>query len=484
VGYKVEHVYDHSRTFRSGYDYEGNRVQEEIARPIQITIWYPAVPENKGKRMSYGEYFMDEATEIDFTQNMVEARERSLKKAKDFALGTDAKPESVDAVYAERTYAYRDAHPFQGKFPLILYAPSYSDSSSENVIVCEYLASHGFVIASCPGVGISTRIIKEAVPEVEAQTRDLEFVLAHMRDFPSVDFDKIGAFGFSWGSIYTTWLAMRNSKIGAVVSLEGSTGYGRRLEFIYGLPGFNPKEMRASYMYLSSFPPEGIEDPHDHRFYNECIYSDAFLIQFPEVHHAYFCSYYLKTYDIMSDEWKKGEDPERIFKGYETACRYLKHFFNASLNSDEDSKGFLHKNPEENGIPEGLIFVKKRPGLKPPPTQSQFFEIIDKMGEEEAMRIYKEARDRDPSVMIFYESDMDSLGHRLLKDGNTQKAISVFNLNAEAYPESARVYSSLGDAHLKIGETNVAVEYFQKALKIDPNNHSIKEKLKKLGIKN
>ena len=483
VGYKVEHVYDYSRTFKDRYDFEGNLVTQEIARPVQISIWYPAVHENKWKHMSYGEYFMDEATEIDFTQNTVEARERSLEKAKDFALGTNAKPEAVDAVYAERTFALRDAQPFQGKFPLLLYAPSHSDSSSENAVMCEYLASHGFVIASCPGVGISTRGAKDSPPEVETQTRDLEFVIAYMRDFPNVDFDKIGAFGFSWGSIYTTLLAMRNSTIGAVASLDGSNGYGRWLEFIYGLPGYDPKKLRASYMYLSSVPPEGIEDRHDHRFYNDCIYTDAFLIQFPEVHHVYFCSYYLKTYDIMSDEWKKGDDPERIFKGYENACRYLLNFFKSALNEDKNSKRYLHNSPEENGIPEGLVFVKSRQGLKPPPTQSQFFEILDKIGEEEAMRIYKEARDRDPSVTIFYESDMDALGRRLLKDGNIEKAIVVFKLNAEAYPESARVYESLGDAHLKINEKDLAAEYFLKALKLNPNSHSIKEKLKELGIK-
>ncbi len=482
VGYKVEHIYDYSRTFLAKYDYEGNLSQEEIVRPVQISIWYPAIPEKNKKQISYAEYFRNEATEIDFSQNTVEARERRLKKAMDFALSMDAKPETVDAVYAERTHAFSDTHPLQGNFPLLLYAPSHSSSPSENAVMCEYLASHGFIIASCPAVGISTRNVRETAQEVETQTRDLEFILAWMRNFPSVDSEKIGAFGFSWGSIYTIMLALRNSNIDAVASLDGTIGYGRRLEFISSLPGYDPRKMRASYLYLSSLPPEGIKDPHDHRFYNDCIYSDAYLIQFPEVHHVYFCSYYLKTYDIMSVEWKEGDDPERIAEGFKTSCRYLLNFFNAYLNGDEKGIRYLHNNPVENGIKEGLIFVKRRKGLKPPPTQSDFFKILEERGTEEAGRIYREARQIDPSVIIFYENEMDSLGHQFLEAGNIQNAMVVFELNAEAYPKSARVYESLGDAYMKIGKNDLAARNFLRSLELNPDSHNVKEKLEKLGI--
>jgi len=74
VGYKVEHVYDYSRTFKAKYDYEGKLINEETARPIQITIWYPAAQSRNEKQMSYGEYFRNEATEIDFSRNTIEAR--------------------------------------------------------------------------------------------------------------------------------------------------------------------------------------------------------------------------------------------------------------------------------------------------------------------------------------------------------------------------------------------------------------------------
>ena len=42
VGHAVRHEYDYSRTFKKPYDYFGERTPGEIARPIQITIWYPA----------------------------------------------------------------------------------------------------------------------------------------------------------------------------------------------------------------------------------------------------------------------------------------------------------------------------------------------------------------------------------------------------------------------------------------------------------
>ncbi len=64
---------------------------------------------------------------------------------------------------------------------------------------------------------------------------------------------------------------------------------------------------------------------------------------------------------------------------------------------------------------------------------------------------------------------MNSLGYRLLQAGQVDRAIDVFLINTEQYPESANVWDSLGDGYRAKGDTAQAIASYQKALEIDPN---------------
>jgi len=57
----------------------------------------------------------------------------------------------------EKTTAFSNSTFLDGKFPVIVYAPSYQASSIENFVLFKYLASHGFVVISSPSRGTDTR---------------------------------------------------------------------------------------------------------------------------------------------------------------------------------------------------------------------------------------------------------------------------------------------------------------------------------------
>lgn len=75
---------------------------------------------------------------------------------------------------------------------------------------------------------------------------------------------------------------------------------------------------------------------------------------------------------------------------------------------------------------------------------------------------------------------LDHLGSEILKRGNAQDAITIYKLNASLHPEDAEAYCTLGWAYEKTGDKKTSIEYFEKALKLDPKNMYAMERLQKV----
>ena len=85
----------------------------------------------------------------------------------------------------------------------------------------------------------------------------------------------------------------------------------------------------------------------------------------------------------------------------------------------------------------------------------------------------------DPDLYVA-ESELNTFGYQLLRRRQVNEAIEVLKLNVEAYPQSANVYDSLGEAYMFSGNKEKAIESYQRALAIDPKMESAKEALVKL----
>jgi CubicO group peptidase (beta-lactamase class C family) len=78
------------------------------------------------------------------------------------------------------------------------------------------------------------------------------------------------------------------------------------------------------------------------------------------------------------------------------------------------------------------------------------------------------------------EKALNSLGYRLLRMKRVPEAVAVFQWNANAHPESANVYDSLGEAHRTNGDRDQAIRSYKKAAELAPSDTRIPGILKAL----
>jgi 3-oxoadipate enol-lactonase len=155
---------------------------------------------------------------------------------------------------------------------------------------------------------------------------------------------------------------------------------------------------------------------------------------------------------------------------------------------------FVHAGAIESGIPLAQRVIIPNAGHLVPLEQpdlfnqqvlnflngSEFFQILNTRGVTEAVAMFKEKRKEDSKWTPFSEARMNILGYQKLQGGKTEEAIELFKLNVLAFPESANSYDSLGEAYMKNGDRELAIQNYNKSLELNPNNTNAAEMLKRL----
>lgn len=105
---------------------------------------------------------------------------------------------------------------------------------------------------------------------------------------------------------------------------------------------------------------------------------------------------------------------------------------------------------------------------------------IKELGITEALVKFNENKSTENYALR--ESEMNNVGYELLQSGKVKEAIEVFKLNVNAFPKSANVYDSLGEAYMKDGNKELAIENYKKSVELNPGNQGAIDMLKKMGV--
>ncbi|MBN2170237.1 MAG: hypothetical protein JW819_02820 [Candidatus Krumholzibacteriota bacterium] len=79
------------------------------------------------------------------------------------------------------------------------------------------------------------------------------------------------------------------------------------------------------------------------------------------------------------------------------------------------------------------------------------------------------------------EAVLNGTGYAHLRDGRTDEAVAVFELNVLLYPESSNVYDSLGEGYLAAGREAEALANYRKSLELNPDNRNAAAVIERLG---
>jgi dienelactone hydrolase len=479
VGLRVVEQYDHARSYLGNFDLvTGKPVGGEKARPMQTVVWYPA--QKAGKRVTYGDYARLTVGAEKFGRSEAEiaaATAAWLKQQR-----SDNGHEQANAELARPMWAVRDGKPAPGKFPVVIYAPSFSANAAENADLCEYLASHGYVVIASPSMGAHARGMSDDLEGIETQAADIAFLIGYAHTLPQADTARLAVAGYSWGGISNVFVAARDSRVKALVNLDGSVRYWP--DMIAQAKYVVPARVAVPMLFLAQRPRSLEElakrDKPAVSFLNDMKYADLYNVTLHPMEHFAFSSEALRF--IGTDNFNEYSAAE-VSQAHGWMARYVLQFLNAYLLEQGTAKTFLSNTPRQNGVPSHMITAVTQLAEGPAPTLEMLAAESSKTGFGNVEEVYAAMRKRDPKFAL-PEPALNNWGYKLLAAGDKRGALAVLKLVTTLHPESGNAYDSLAEAYEANEDKARAIENYQRALKLNPGNDNAARHLKALGAPN
>lgn len=478
VGLQIVEQYDLSRGYRGETDVEtGKPITGQRARPIQTLIWYPSARAS-GRSLTVGDYVKLGVTAVDFDHPPAD---RAAMQGKFVAAEVAMlSPERANAELAAPMLARRDATPTSGKFPVVIYAPSFNAEAYENADLCEYLASQGYLVIASPSFGQASRGMTTDLEGVETQVGDIEFLIGYAHTLPQADTGRLAVVGYSWGGLANVMAAAKDSRIQALVALDGSVRYWP--DIVKQSQYLTPARITAPMLYVAA-APKSVEDTaadvnKDQSFLAKMKYADLYKVTMYPYVHANFSVMFGQR--LLADSGYGAYDKDELSVANGWVETYVSRFLDAYLKGDAASRAFLDAPVAKTGAPRHLLAVDVTKSTGAPPTRAAFAAALHRAGFDKALATYQDFKARDPGFEIA-EPELNRWGYQRLAAGDTRMAVGVLKLATELHPDSWNAFDSLGEAYAANGDKTLAIAAYRQSLVLNPKNGNGVAQLKALG---
>ncbi len=331
VGYRANFVGDRSRVWTARQPATGNR-PDQRGRPIRISMWYPSSQRRAVMRI-------DDYVRGDAPPTFADA-EAALEDRDRRVVAEWAPPDALTALMDTPTNASRDVPLASGRFPLILYAAGINPYTLSNVVLAEFLASHGIITIAVSSLGPSSDRPEQQynARELEDSRRDLEFAWSVVRDNEHVDPTKLAVVGHSLGGTIALRIAIENPNVRGAVGLDGTYGFGGK----DGADAFTAQYDPARVDMTAAILDVRRADPNiDLSALRNFRQADRYFVTMPDMFHGDFTSFVMgaQAFHLAApSNARRGWTQADGARGYERVCVGTLEFLHAAL--DGDVEGF------------------------------------------------------------------------------------------------------------------------------------------------
>jgi len=504
VGFKSTWQLDYSRRYDATFDDKTTYATGKAPRPILINLWYPA-KKSDAARMPHRDYLDIRSDDPRLTKFAVKLADYELSVITKEVMEkppnklTDRERELLNEFLDTPTASVRDAEPVASSFPLVIYHSGAGSSFEDNTVLCEFLASHGFVVLGSAFQDQSGKSFN--TDNREGSAHDLDFLIAYARQLPNVDWKHIGLVGHSAGAqAALTFRCRPNSVVDTVVSLDTTQDYRGVADPLWT---FTPQVLKngkhLDCPLLMVAGPTAFFELADtlqesERYYltiNNLDHND--YITQGHVHKER--SYQLQLGDAKQtaeDRAKEQAALDRSRDAYRALCEYILRFFEAELKGDATAKTFVAKQYRDTQIGDGQPHVDHMPrgrtgpdaykeDSKKPPTPRQVRPFLHERGREKTIATLGRFRKDATTHPIYTENFELFLVTDLLDRGKSDDAIAFRDYFRESGLDCGRILFQIAKSYQAMGMKKQAADSYKRVLLLEPGNKEAAARFKEVG---
>ncbi len=227
VGFSQRWVIDSTRRLPYGQQYG------LTYRPVLLNVWYPTTAA-AGTRMPYDDYFAGAlrvargSPAAAYASALVDVERRIAWRELAKTPRDSTPPElrqRIESLFAARSLAIRDAPFPEGAFPVVVYTQGAQSSMDDNVVLCEYLASRGYIVigSAFPGEADADMFTNSTD---ESRPRDIRRLVLEVSRMRKLTITSVSIVGHSAGAqAMLAFSTDPSAPVDAVLSLDTTEDY-------------------------------------------------------------------------------------------------------------------------------------------------------------------------------------------------------------------------------------------------------------------
>lgn len=364
---------------------------------------------------------------------------------------------NLPALLAENMNAYKNAAYLDGTYPILIYP----ESPNLNNILCEYLASYGYIVVSISRHGtLDADFEWQTVRGIETLVQDCQFALTVVKKEFKIKDDAVAVMGTGMNaSAGLAWM-MRNPSIDALVSLEGGILTGYEYGLIQKSPYFDVS--RVDRPILAMHSPHQSVNP---KLIDHYKYADRYMINLPQLSEFYYLNFGV---------WEKtmpgilGPAPGDTFLSYELMAQHTLMFLDWKLKQGYHGKAYYETKAEVNGIKYPLLEYSYLPHLDVPPTLNDLLLMNRTEGFSKMLEEVKRYQQQDSAAFSF--ETYVAVGQHLMTEKKFENGAEWAASFQRFFPTAASAYTIAGRCYLELGNRTDAIAMYSNALKLLPSD--------------